>query len=69
MQPSGEAVPFLLHPPLPLVGVLIVMERGCQQNEPPPLPPEGCRPQLELMGGRRCRRRRVWWEVRWQQSG
>ena len=24
---------ILLHPPLPLVGVPIVMERGCQQND------------------------------------
>ena len=24
---------ILLHPPLSLVGVLIVMERGCQQND------------------------------------
>ena len=27
----GETV-ILLHPPLPLVGVSIAMERGCQQN-------------------------------------
>ena len=28
----GETV-ILLHPPLPLVGVSIVVERGCQQND------------------------------------
>ena len=30
----GETV-ILLHPPLPLVGVSIGMERGCQQNDSP----------------------------------
>ena len=29
---TGETV-ILLHPPLPLVGVSIVMETGCQQND------------------------------------
>ena len=28
----GETV-ILLHPPLPLLGVSIGMERGCQQND------------------------------------
>ena len=29
----GESSVILLHPPLPLVGVSIEMERGCQQND------------------------------------
>ena len=29
----GESSVILLHPLLPLAGVSIVMERGCQQND------------------------------------
>ena len=33
---------ILLHPPLPLAGVSIVMERGCRQNDRTLVRGQGC---------------------------